>query len=164
MSEKSHFRGSIAKQHGKPTQTLLKYALQHLYHIYWSLAKQLSWKKYLLLTCKILELFSSILAAKDKSPVLNRVNLTIPVKVQLSQKEKKFSEVFSSFMKSSLNFEHFEENDEPHRFCISEITDSEVIVRWMSKRSGFGGSIKKQHGKLTQTLLKYGAEPLYNIY
>ena len=74
-------------------------------------------------------LFACILAAKDKYPVVNRVNLTKPVEMQLSLKQKSFSEVFSSFMKSSLNSEHFEEKDKPHRFCISEFTDSEIIVR-----------------------------------
>ena len=129
MSKKSHFRQPIDKQHGKQTQTLLKSALQHLYHIYWSLGKELSWKKYLLLACQILGLFACILAEKGKYRVLNRVKLTILVEMQLSQTQKTFSRIFSSFIKFRLNFEHFEAKDEPHRFCISEITDSEIVVR-----------------------------------
>ena len=70
-----------------------------------------------------------MLAANDKYPVLKRVNLTIPVEIQLSQKQKSFSEVFSSFMTFSLNFEHFEKKDDPHRYCISGMTDSENVVR-----------------------------------
>ena len=129
MSKSSRFRGPMEKQHGKRAQALLKSAVQHLYHNYISLAKQLSWKINFLLTSQILGLFASILTAKDKYRVLNRVNLTILVEIQLSLKQNTFSLIFSSFMKSSLNFEHFEENDEPHRFCISKITDSEIIVR-----------------------------------
>ena len=72
-------------------------------------ARQLSLKKYLLLKCQILALFANILAANDKYPVLNRVSLTIPVEMQLSQKQKTFSEVFSSFLSSSLNFDYFEQ-------------------------------------------------------
>ena len=34
MSKKSRFKGSFGKQHGKRAQTLLKFAWQHLYHIY----------------------------------------------------------------------------------------------------------------------------------
>ena len=46
------------------------------------------------------------------------------VQMHLSQKQKIFSEFFSSFFKSALNFEHFQK-----RGCfwlsISEITDHE---------------------------------------
>ena len=44
-SKKSRFRGSFEKQHSKRAQTLLKFKRQHLYHIYWSICKQLTYKK-----------------------------------------------------------------------------------------------------------------------
>ena len=90
---------------------------------------KLSWKNSLLLTCKILGLLVNTLATDEKYPVLNRDNLTIPIQMQLSQKQKTFSQFFAAFLKSTLNFEHFEKKDDPHRFCISEITDSENVVR-----------------------------------
>ena len=49
--------------------------------------------------------------------------------MQLSQKQKTFSEFLAPFLKSILNFEYFEKKEDPHRFCISEITDSENVVR-----------------------------------
>ena len=72
------------------------------------MSKQLSWKKTLFLTCQILWLLVNTLAADDKYPVLNRDNLTIPIQMQLSEKEKTFSEFFSAFLKSTLNFKYFE--------------------------------------------------------
>ena len=42
-----------------------------------------------------------------------------------SQKENTFSEFFSPFLESALNFEHFQKKDDPHSLCISEITDHE---------------------------------------
>ena len=48
------------------------------------------------------------LAAYEKYPTLNRENLTIPIQMQFSKKEKKFSKIFAAFLKSSLNFEYFE--------------------------------------------------------
>ena len=93
------------------------------------MSRQLSWKKSLLLTCKILGLRVNKLAADDKYPVLNRDTLTIPIQMQLSQKQKKNSELFSVFSISRLNFEHFEKKDDPHRFCIAQVTDSENVVR-----------------------------------
>ena len=87
MSKKSRFRGRFQKQYGKPAQTLLNSASQHLYHNHWSLPSQLSSKKSLLLICKILGLLVNTLAADEKYPVLNRDNLTIPIQMQLSEKQ-----------------------------------------------------------------------------
>ena len=47
-----------------------------------------------------------------------------PIQIQLSQKQKSFSEFFHAFSKSKLNFEHFLKKDDTHSCCISEITDS----------------------------------------
>ena len=49
--------------------------------------------------------------------------------MQLSQKQKSFSQSFAEFLKSSVNFKYFESKDDPHRFCIFEVTDSENLVR-----------------------------------
>ena len=129
MAKKSRVRGSFDKQHGRRTQALLKSASQHFYHIHLSLPSQLSWKKSLLFTCQILVLLVNTLAANEKYPVLNRDNLTIPIQMQLSQKQKTFSEFFAAFLKFTVNFEYFEKTDDPHRFCIFEVTDSENVVR-----------------------------------
>ena len=86
MSKKSHFRVPFDKQHGKPAQALLKSASHPLYHIIWSLASQLSWKKTLLFTWKILGVLVNALAAVEKDPVLNRGNLTLTIQMQLSPK------------------------------------------------------------------------------
>ena len=129
MSKKCRFTGPFDKQHGKRAQALLKSASQHHYHIHRSLLNKLSWKKSLLLTCKILGLLVNTLAADEKYLVLHRDNLTIPIQMQLSQKQKTFSQFFAAFLKSTLNFKHFESKDDPHRFCIFEVTDSENVVR-----------------------------------
>ena len=45
--------------------------------------------------------------------------------IHLSKKQTNFSEFFSPFFESALNFEHFQKKDDPHSLCISEITDHE---------------------------------------
>ena len=45
--------------------------------------------------------------------------------MHLSQKENNFSQFYSPFFESTLNFEHFQKKDDPHSLCISEITDHE---------------------------------------
>ena len=122
-------RGPFDKQHGKHTQALLKSESQQLDPIQLSLPSRWSWKKSLLLTCKILVLLVNTLAGDEKYPVLNRDNLMVPIQMEFSKKQKKISIFFSAFLKLSLNFEHFEKIDDPHSFRISEITDSENVVR-----------------------------------
>ena len=125
MSINTGFKGSFKKQHGKCVQTLFKFAWQKLYHIYWSLWRQLSFKKFLLVICKISRLFPNTLSADGKYSLLNRDNLTQPIQMQLSRKQKTFSLFFCAFLKSSLNFEHFKKKDDSHSWGISKITDSE---------------------------------------
>ena len=45
--------------------------------------------------------------------------------MELSRKVKTFAQFLFSFLKSSLNLEHFPKKDDPHNRCISEITDSQ---------------------------------------
>ena len=90
---------------------------------------KLSWETSLLITCEILGLLVNTLAPDEKYPVLNRDNLTIPIQMQLSQKHKTFCQFFTAFLKSSINFEHFDKKDDAHQFCNFEITDSENVVR-----------------------------------
>ena len=47
------------------------------------------------------------------------------IPMQLSQKQKIFSDFFAAFAKSSLNFEYFLKKDDPHCWCDSELTDQE---------------------------------------
>ena len=90
MSKKYGLRRPFNKQHGKRAQALLKYSLEHLYHIHRSLLSQLSGKTSLLRTCQIFRLLVNTLAAGEKYPVLTRDYLTIPIQMQLSQKQKLF--------------------------------------------------------------------------
>ena len=55
---------------------------------------------FVLLKHKILGLLLKALAANEKFPVLSRDNLTIPIQIQLYQKQKTFSQFFAAFLKS----------------------------------------------------------------
>ena len=104
MSKKSCLREPFAKEDGKCAQALFKSASQHVYHIHRSLPRKVSWKKSLLLTWQILGLLVNTFAADEKYPVLNRDNLTIPIQMQLSEKQKTFSQFLAAFLKSRLSF------------------------------------------------------------
>ena len=90
----------LEKKHAKRAKALLKSLSQHLYYIHWSLRRQLSRKKSPLLTRKNLGLLLNKLAADEKYPVLNRDNLTIPIQMQLTKKQKFFSSIFTCSFES----------------------------------------------------------------
>ena len=70
-------------------------------------------------------MFVNALTARDKYSLRKRDNLTLPIHMQFSEKEKTLSQFFFAFLKSTLNFKHFPEKEDSHSSCIFEITDSE---------------------------------------
>ena len=62
----------------------------------------------------MLKQFVNTLNADDKHYLLNRDNLRQPIQMQLSQKQKNFSEFFFAFLKSLLNFTHFTIRNDLH--------------------------------------------------
>ena len=68
--------------------------------------------------------------------------------MQLSKKQKVFSDFFAAFLKSKSNFEDFEKIDESHSLCISEIMDCERrgylnILQLVSRETSCLLSVKK---------------------
>ena len=57
-------------------------------------------------------MFVNRFTANDKYSLLNRDNLTEPMQIQLSQKQKPFSKFFPQGPKSNLNFAHFLKTDD----------------------------------------------------
>ena len=74
---------------------------------------------------KILRHFVNTFTDDDKYSLLYTYNLTHSIQIILSEEPKKFSEFFSAFLKSKLNFEHLKKKDDPPSRCISQITVSE---------------------------------------
>ena len=71
-------------------QTLFKSARQHFYQLYSSLWGELSWKKSLLVICKILGLVLNTVTADDKYSLLSKDNLTQQIQMQLAKKKSLF--------------------------------------------------------------------------
>ena len=84
--------------------------------------------------------------------------------MQLSQKQKTFSQYFPAFLKFSFNFKYFEKKHDPHPFFISEITDSGNLIKKMSKKSRFRETFDKQHGKRAQGQLRSEEEHVYQLH
>ena len=75
----------------------------------------------MLVLCKILRLFVNKITDDNNYCLLYRDNLTQPIQILLSQKQKTLSEFFSAFSRSALNFEHSRKKDDPPSRCISQI-------------------------------------------
>ena len=157
MSKKSRFRRSLEKQHGKRK---LKFERQHLYHIYWSMWRQLTYKKSVLVICNT----SNTSSADGSYSLLNTDNLTQPIQMRVSERQRTFSRFFLAFLKSSLNFEHFEKKMSLIADVFPKLRTPKNVVRSMFKKSRFGGSFEKKHGKRDQTLLKFQRQHLYHIH
>ena len=66
-------------------------------------------------------LLANTLAADEKYPVLNRDNLTVPIEMKLSQRQKTFCGFLAVFLKSSINFQYFATNHDLIDFLISKL-------------------------------------------
>ena len=63
---------------------------------------------------KILRLFVNTLTVDEKHYLLTRDKLTKTIHIQLSQKQKTFSDFFFAFLKSILDFKHVLKKNDPH--------------------------------------------------
>ena len=84
--------------------------------------------------CKILRLFANTFTVDGKYSLLNRDNLTQPIQMQLSQKHKTFSELFSKVLKSTLNFDHFQTKLTLIAIVFPKLRSPKNVVRKMSKK------------------------------
>ena len=76
-----------------------------------------------------LKMFVNAFTEYGKSSVINREYLTHPIHMELSQKEKNFSEPFSAFSKSRLNFEHIQKKMTLIANVFPKLRTSENVVR-----------------------------------
>ena len=68
----------------------------------------------------------------DKYSLLNSEILQQPIQIQISKKEKAFSDFFTQFLKSTSNFEHFETKRWPSSLRISKFHTPKDVVTEMS--------------------------------
>ena len=82
----------------------------------------------MLVPCNILGLFVNILSEDDKYFLLYNDNLLQPIQILLSQKQKTFSEFFSGFLKSTLNFEHFEKKINLIADIFPKLPSTKIVI------------------------------------
>ena len=118
----------------------------------------------MLVLWKILRLFVNTLTDDDKYCLLYRDNLTQPIQILLSQKQKTFSQFFSAFLKSTLNFQHFQKKMTLIADVFPKLPSTKKVIRLMSLKSRFRGHFHNKHDQRVQRPLKSGPRYLYHIY
>ena len=83
----------------------------------------------MLVLYKISGLFLNTLSDDDKYSLLYRDKLTQPIQILLSQKQKIFSEFFSAFLISTLNFEHFQKKMTLIADVIPKLPSPKKVIR-----------------------------------
>ena len=77
------------------------------------------------------------------------------IQMHLSQKQKIFSDFFSAFLKSALNFEHFQKKMTLIAYVFSKLTTTKNVLRQMSKSSRFREPVDWRYGKRAEALIQY---------
>ena len=83
----------------------------------------------MLVLCKISGLFLNTLTDDDKYSLLYGDNLTQPIQILLSQKQNTFSEFLSPFLKSTLNFEHFQKKINLIADVFPKLPSPKIVIR-----------------------------------
>ena len=77
------------------------------------------------------------------------------IQIHLSQKQKIFSQSFSAFFESALNFEHFQKKMTLIAYAFPKLTTTKNVLRQMPKSSRFREPLDKRHGKQAEALIQY---------
>ena len=77
------------------------------------------------------------------------------IQMHLSQKQKIFSELFSAFFESALNFEDFQTKMTLIAYVFPKLPTTKNVLRQMSKSFRFRGPVDRRHAKWAEALIQY---------
>ena len=77
------------------------------------------------------------------------------IQMHLCKKRKIFSEFFSAFSESALNFEHFQTKGTFIAYVFPKLPTTKNLLRQMSKSSRFREPLDRRHGKRAEALNQY---------
>ena len=74
--------------------------------------------------------------------------------MNLSKKQNPFSQFFSAFSESALNFKHFQKRMTLIAYVFPKLPTKKYVLRSMSKGSRLKGPLDRRHGKQAETLIQ----------
>ena len=76
------------------------------------------------------------------------------IQMDLSQKEKIFSQFFDAFFESTLNFEHFPKKETFISYVFPKLPTTKNKLKQMSKSFRFRESLDRRHSKWAEALIQ----------
>ena len=76
------------------------------------------------------------------------------IHMHLCKKQNIFSQFFSAFFESALNFEHFQKKMTFIAYVFTKLPTTKNVLRQMSKSSRFREPVDRRHGKWTEALIQ----------
>ena len=86
-------------------------------------------QKWLLDTWKFLRRFLNTLTVDDKYSLISKDKGMLTIRMHLSQKQKIFSEFFSAFFESALNFKHFQKKMTLIAYVFPKLQTTKDVLR-----------------------------------
>ena len=111
-------------------------------------------QKSLLDTWKFFRPFLHTLTANDKYSLNSKDKSMQTIQMLLSQKQNIFSEFFSAFFESALDFKYFHKKMTLIAYVFPNLPTTKDMLRSMSKRSRLRGDLDRRHGKQSETLIQ----------
>ena len=74
--------------------------------------------------------------------------------MDLSQKQKDYSQSFPAIFESALNFEHFQKEMTLIAYVFPKLLTTKHVLRSMSKNSRLREPLDRRHGKRAETLIQ----------
>ena len=155
---------SFDGEHVKRFQTLVKSSWEHFYHIFPSLWGEMIWKISPWLKFEIIRLFVNTWTAHYKYPVTDCENLSFPMQIQLSWKQKIFSGFLIPFMESPSNFEHFQKKKILIANAFPKLTTVQGLVTPLTIQRGLKTSFDSQRIRRFEIVVNSSWENLYHIF
>ena len=116
--------------------------------------KVIELQKSLLDTCKFFRPFLNTLTDNDKYSLNSKDKGMQTIQMHLSQKQNLFSEFFSAFFESALNFEHFQKKMTLIAYVFPKLRTTKHVLRKISKNSRLTGRLDRRHGKQSEKLIQ----------
>ena len=107
LSKRRHFRARFDSQHRKALQTLPKSWWKDFFHVFSSFSQDLICKMSPLVLGEILAVFVSTLTEHGKYSVQDCENLTLQIQIELSEKQKIFSQIWKKVFAIIVSFKMF---------------------------------------------------------
>ena len=76
------------------------------------------------------------------------------IQIHLCKKQNIFSQFFSAFSESALNFEHFQKKRIFIAYVFPKVPTTKNVLRQMSKSSRFREPVEGRHGKWAKALIQ----------